>query len=31
MSLADPNKKMSKSDENKNAFILMKDNKDVII
>lgn len=31
MSLADPHKKMSKSDENKNAFILMKDNKDIII
>lgn len=31
MSLADPNKKMSKSDDNKNAFILMKDNRDTII
>ena len=31
MSLTDPTKKMSKSDENANAYILMKDKKDVII
>ena len=31
MSLTDPMKKMSKSDENANAYILMKDKKDVII
>lgn len=31
MSLADPSKKMSKSDDNANAFILMKDKRDVII
>ena len=31
MSLTDPTKKMSKSDENPNAYILMKDKKDVII
>ena len=31
MSLADPSKKMSKSDENSNAFILMKDPRNVII
>lgn len=31
MSLADPTKKMSKSDENANGYILMKDKKDVII
>lgn len=31
MSLQDPNKKMSKSDINKNGFILMKDNKDIIM
>ena len=31
MSLTEPNKKMSKSDENQNAYILMKDSKDVII
>ncbi len=31
MSLADPSKKMSKSDGNTNAFILMNDKKDVII
>jgi len=31
MSLQDPMKKMSKSDENKNGFISMKDNKDVIM
>ena len=31
MSLANPEKKMSKSDENTNAFILMKDKRDVIM
>ncbi len=31
MSLTDPTKKMSKSDDNANAYILMKDKKDVII
>lgn len=31
MSLADPSKKMSKSDENKNAFVTILDEKDVII
>ncbi len=31
MSLADPTKKMSKSDENKNATVLLLDNKDIII
>ena len=31
MSLADPTRKMSKSDENANAYILMKDKRDVII
>ncbi|MCR4894305.1 MAG: tryptophan--tRNA ligase [Eubacteriales bacterium] len=31
MSLADPTRKMSKSDENANAYILMKDPRDVII
>lgn len=31
MSLADPTKKMSKSDENVNGYILMKDKKDIII
>ncbi len=31
MSLTEPTKKMSKSDENANAYILMKDKKDVII
>ncbi len=31
MSLADPTKKMSKSDPNQNAFVTLKDNKDVIM
>lgn len=31
MSLANPEKKMSKSDENANAYVLMKDKRDVII
>ncbi len=31
MSLADPTRKMSKSDENPNGYILMKDKKDVIL